>query len=77
MNNITPSQSMTYWYPFAADVLLCFFFFVVQEELRCRQLELKVKGLSSKVVAAERHRARLETMLKESQRDRDLLKVNL
>lgn len=57
--------------------MVSLFFPVVQEELRCRQLELEVKGLSSKVAGAERHRVRLETMLKESQRDRDLLKVNL
>lgn len=46
-----------------------------QEELRCRQLELEVEGLSSKVAAAEGHRRRLEAMLKETKRERDALKV--
>ncbi|CAN0023801.1 unnamed protein product, partial [Hapterophycus canaliculatus] len=47
---------------------------VEQEELRCRQLELEVEGLSSKVAAAEGHRRRLEAMLKEAKRERDVLK---
>lgn len=49
-----------------------------QEELRCRQLELEVDGLSSKVAAADGHRRRLEAMLKEANRERDdALKVRL
>ncbi|CAN0380089.1 unnamed protein product, partial [Ectocarpus fasciculatus] len=47
---------------------------VEQEELRCRQLELEVEGLSSKVAAADGHRRRLEAMLKETKRERDALK---
>ncbi|CBJ30086.1 hypothetical protein Esi_0173_0036 [Ectocarpus siliculosus] len=47
---------------------------VEQEELRCRQLELEVEGLSSKVAAADGHRRRLEAMLKETKRERDALR---
>ncbi|CAN0232211.1 unnamed protein product, partial [Ectocarpus sp. 8 AP-2014] len=47
---------------------------VEQEELRCRQLELEVEGLSSKVAAADGHRRRLEAMLKDTKRERDALR---
>ncbi|CAM9655706.1 unnamed protein product [Scytosiphon promiscuus] len=52
----------------------CFVVVSPQEELRCRQLEHEVDGLSSKVAAADAHRRRLETMLKEAKRERDTLK---
>ncbi|CAM9419477.1 unnamed protein product [Ectocarpus sp. 4 AP-2014] len=47
---------------------------VEQEELRCRQLELEVEGLSSKVAAADGHRRSLEAMLKETKRELDALR---
>eukprot|EP00752_Nemacystus_decipiens_P017818 g15975.t1 len=45
-----------------------------QEELRCRQLELEVEGLSSKVAAADSVRRRLEGSLRDATRERDVLK---
>lgn len=48
----------------------------LQEEQRCRQLELKVEAMSSKVSAAEAHRRRLEALLEETRRDKDILEVS-
>lgn len=47
----------------------------MQEELRCRQLELEVEGLSAKVAGADGHRRTLEESLREAKRERDVLKV--
>lgn len=59
--------------------ILFFWLFSVsaQEELRCRQLELEVKGLSAKVDAADSVRRRLEESLLEARRERDVLKVGM
>ncbi|CAN0291346.1 unnamed protein product [Ascophyllum nodosum] len=43
-----------------------------QEELRCRQLELEVEAMSAKVAAADTHLRRLEALLEEARRDRNI-----
>lgn len=53
------------------------FLVFVQDELRCRELEMKANELSARVKAAEVHSTRLERLLEEARGERDLLKVKV